>query len=294
MTKKHTDLSASQYILIGFFVLFGVVYSWIGAWGAIALVGFLILAYAGIRAAAKESEERSRADHQRISESASKRLIEDAIEKCLPLIESHKVNLALEKRRLVRRDAYGSLIAEQWENGPQGINYFINTVLKPALGEYAWSQALAHAHNHYTGNNDFQKQLVSLINKAADTAVAVDSSVDHLSGVDYEIFCEEVLSRNGWRVIRTPASGDQGVDLIATKGDIRACIQCKRHSKPIGNSAVQEVIAGNLFWEGTVAVVVSNAGYTLSARQLAEASSVLLIHQNDLTRLAEILPATQS
>ena len=108
---------------------------------------------------------------------------------------------------------------------------------------------------------------------------------EDMSGEDYEIYCGRILQEAGWNVEQTQASNDQGVDLIAQIEDLKVCIQCKRYSNPVGNKAVQEVIAGKAFYNGTHAVVVSNAGFTKAAKNLAESADVLLISDTDLEDL---------
>ena len=75
---------------------------------------------------------------------------------------------------------------------------------------------------------------------------------------------------------RTPTTGDQGVDLITEKDGIRCAIQCKFYSKPVGNKAIQEVIAGRGFYNCDTAMVVTNNSFTKSAKQLAKNSNVQL------------------
>ena len=95
----------------------------------------------------------------------------------------------------------------------------------------------------------------------------------------------EILKKNGWKVKETPNTGDQGVDLIASIDNLRICIQCKNHKKVVGNTAVQEVSAGKLYWKGTHAVLVSKTGYTKSAQKLARANNVKLINDFELNDL---------
>lgn len=109
--------------------------------------------------------------------------------------------------------------------------------------------------------------------------------VDEMTGIEYEEYCSQILEEEGWVVESTSSTGDQGVDLIATSDDLRVCIQCKRYSKPVGNKAVQEITAGMIYWKGTHSVVVSNAGFTPSARKLANSTGVLLISELELTDL---------
>lgn len=108
---------------------------------------------------------------------------------------------------------------------------------------------------------------------------------EDMSGADYEIYCGRLLQEAGWNVEQTQASNDQGVDLIAQIEDLKVCIQCKRYSNPVGNKAVQEVIAGKAFYNGTHAVVVSNAGFTKAAKSLAESADVILISDTELEDL---------
>ena len=66
--------------------------------------------------------------------------------------------------------------------------------------------------------------------------------------------------------------------------NLKFCIQCKRYSNPVSNKAVQEVYAGKGFYRGTHAVVLSNAGFTKSARDLAKSSGVILINDIELEK----------
>ena len=116
-------------------------------------------------------------------------------------------------------------------------------------------------------------------------SVSQVDEINKMSGLDYEEFCEKVLRESGWDVKTTSTTGDQGVDLIATIDDFRVCIQCKRYSKPVGNKAVQEVVAGMIYWKGTHSVVVSNAGFTDAAKKLADSTSVILIGEEELPNL---------
>ena len=112
-----------------------------------------------------------------------------------------------------------------------------------------------------------------------------ENGINNMSGEEYEIFCQELIIDEGWEVSRTPKSNDQGVDLIATISDNKVCIQCKRYSNPVGNKAVQEIIAGTEFYGGSNSVVISNSGFTKSAKQLAKSCEVVLIHHDEISNL---------
>lgn len=111
-------------------------------------------------------------------------------------------------------------------------------------------------------------------------------SLEEMDGHDFEHFCADILRSNGYvRVSVTPASGDQGVDVLAEKGGLKFAIQCKKWSYPIGNTAVQEVSAGKAFYKCDVAVVLTNSTFTKGAIELAEATGVLLWDGDKLDEL---------
>jgi restriction endonuclease Mrr len=114
---------------------------------------------------------------------------------------------------------------------------------------------------------------------------------DAMSPIDYEHFCATVLRRKGWKCEVTKASGDQGIDVLATKGGIRLALQCKMYSSPVGNAAVQEIVAAKVHVGATVAAVVATNGYTRSAHDLAHTTKTLLLHHGDLLRIEELVSA---
>lgn len=110
--------------------------------------------------------------------------------------------------------------------------------------------------------------------------------VERLNPIQFEHYCAELLNSTGWNARVTQASGDQGVDVIAQHGNVKAVFQCKKYSQPVGNAAVQEIIAGKAFEQAHIAAVVSNATFTSSATQLASTTGVFLLHFSELPRFA--------
>ena len=103
------------------------------------------------------------------------------------------------------------------------------------------------------------------------------SMIDCMDGHSFEYFCAEVLKKNGFvNVSVTKGSGDQGVDVLAEKGGIKYAVQCKNYSSALGNTPVQEVNAGKTFYNCHVGVVMTNSIFTPGAKELAQATGVLL------------------
>ena len=80
----------------------------------------------------------------------------------------------------------------------------------------------------------------------------------------------------------TKGSGDQGVDIVGYYNGFKFAVQCKRYSKKVGNSPIQEVVAGKNFYNCQGALVITNNYYTESAIQLAKANNVQLWDRKNL------------
>jgi hypothetical protein len=98
--------------------------------------------------------------------------------------------------------------------------------------------------------------------------------VDELSGMDpldFELFIQSLYEKAGCQDLKTtPRNGDQGADLIGTSPDGRnLVIQTKRWRGRVGNGAIQEVLGAMLYYSAEMAIVVTNNGFTGSARELA-------------------------
>ncbi|OBA59479.1 hypothetical protein A5647_17715 [Mycobacterium sp. 1100029.7] len=106
--------------------------------------------------------------------------------------------------------------------------------------------------------------------------------IDAMDGVEFEDYVAARMQRAGWEVSFTPAVGDYGVDLIVHKDGEYAAVQCKRHAKPVGVAAVQQVVAGARHHGCTRSIVVSNQEFTTAAKQLAYTHGCQLIGRNAL------------
>ena len=122
-----------------------------------------------------------------------------------------------------------------------------------------------------------------LIDEAIEQAALPE--IDDMGGEEYEELCKRVAEDAGWEVQTTPTTGDQGIDLILTGPELRIGVQCKRYSKPVGNKAVQEVAAGKSHYNCTHVAVVTNAGFTKQAIELAESNDVILLSTEEYVSL---------
>lgn len=114
------------------------------------------------------------------------------------------------------------------------------------------------------------------------------NQVDCMEGHEFEHWCADVLRGNGFvNVSVTQGSGDQGVDVLATKDGIKYAIQCKCYSSDLGNSPVQEVNTGKVIYHCHVGVFMTNRFFTAGAKEAAEATGILLWDRNKLIDLVK-------
>lgn len=110
--------------------------------------------------------------------------------------------------------------------------------------------------------------------------------IDRMDGIAFEEYTAQLLVHLGFTKVKvTPASRDQGVDIIAEADGESFGIQCKRYNHSVDNSAVQQVFTGCAFYHLTHPVVISNAYYTNSAKELAAGVGVRLIDRDELAEM---------
>jgi len=103
-----------------------------------------------------------------------------------------------------------------------------------------------------------------------------------MTGVEFEVYLAGLLKAKGYDVAGTPASHDQGADLVATKDGRKLVVQAKRWAGPVGNKAVQETVAARLFYKADECWLVTNSTFTKSARELAGQCGVRLVDGHEL------------
>ena len=125
------------------------------------------------------------------------------------------------------------------------------------------------------------------------------TDVDVMSGVEFEQYVAKALKKNGYtNVSLTKASGDYGVDVLATLNGKKYAFQCKCYSGNIGVKAVQEIYSGAKMYHAEIPVVITNSWFTPNAVTLARELTVQLWDRNKLRQLiaykasAQDLPAS--
>jgi HJR/Mrr/RecB family endonuclease len=116
---------------------------------------------------------------------------------------------------------------------------------------------------------------VSIVKCTTDMPI---KNFDELSGVDFEVYLKNILTKHGFEdICLTPTTGDQGADLIATKDGRRIAIQAKRYKGVVGNRAVQEIVAALKFYRADEGWVITSGIFSQSACDLAQVNGIRLV-----------------
>ncbi len=119
--------------------------------------------------------------------------------------------------------------------------------------------------------------------KSRDVIPPLDQTFE-MSGAEFEEYVADTYRHNGYKVLRTKKSCDQGIDIIV-KRIFKTGIQAKCYSRPVGNRAVQEAAAGKKYYRLKNVAVVTNSIFTKSACQLAKKTKVRLVDRRVLARM---------
>jgi hypothetical protein len=194
-------------------------------------------------------------------------------------LEKHMEALTTRRAQLVYRDAYGNSQTKRWH---AEIDHFLANVLVPHLSS---REKLALASRR----DKIVTHIEQAVIEGSSESPPLQNFSESMTPSQYEAYCAEEMKRHGWDAAVTRGSRDQGVDVVATKAGVRVVLQCKLYSQPVGNKAVQEVVAARNYERARFGIVVSNNSYTAPAQALASANGVHLLHHRELAGLEALL-----
>lgn len=207
------------------------------------------------------------------------------------IVREHAATLLRKRNMLVSRDDYGNVLTEKWDSE---VKYFINSVLLQYTNLDSLFNRAFYCHTQDDKEYFFTGEINGLLDKIEcnsfpDFDRNILSAIEHATPEEFEQLCGALLSKYGWNVVQTGGTGDHGADLIAERMGLRVAFQCKKYGTPVGNSAVQEVLAGKVMHSAHLAAVIATRGFTNSARELAQAGNVYLLGATDLVNFHTIL-----
>ena len=205
------------------------------------------------------------------------------------IIQQYRDVLLSKKRQLLTRDKWGDPDPTEWHK-------LVESFVIEKLGIGRWDETFSRLpdvvqrHLRQCGQGKFGAALVMMLMDADLTAAGViqRNTKPHIaSGRDYEVFLMQQIENAfpSFAVELTPASGDQGADLIVSTPRAKIAIQAKYYASPVGNAAVQEIFAAKSFYHADDCMVICNSSYTSSAKLLASRTGVLLATEADYLQI---------
>ncbi|WP_170477495.1 restriction endonuclease [Ruegeria arenilitoris] len=192
------------------------------------------------------------------------------------LIDRHAATLERNLRTAIVKNDYGKVLSDDQE---KKIVEFLDSVPLSFDWEQIETEAIEFTRRHLRDKRIRQK------------SQGVDFEDLPTDGIDFEFWVADVFRKFGWEANVTQSGGDQGLDIIVKRNGVSAGIQTKLYNSPVGNKAVQEAHAGANFYGLKRAAVLTNAGFTKSAKELAESTGVILMSHYDIPIAHELFPA---
>lgn len=123
-------------------------------------------------------------------------------------------------------------------------------------------------------------------NLTINSIASKNNSFSKIKWDDFELLLNRLYEAMGYSVQLTGKTGDQGGDLVATKGQERILIQAKFYKDwSVGNKAVQEAAAAKNHYDCNKAVVITTSAFTREATELAKTNNVELIQKDLLQQM---------
>jgi restriction endonuclease Mrr len=195
--------------------------------------------------------------------------------------------LEITERKVSVVDQYGD---ENWDALEGEVAKFLAKIAKrePSLN-LSKSSSGAYDEGIVASLSEELKRKFTHYHQSRKTLSSGVQDFSKLTGVDFEVYVADRLKEAGFdSVAGTPATGDQGADLIAKRNGKTIAIQAKGYSGSVGNGAVQEIVGALRFYNADEGWVVTNSTFTASARSLAQANNIRLIDAHDLKDFAAL------
>ncbi len=171
-------------------------------------------------------------------------------------------------------------------NGDSTNNFYLN---QPTAEQYNSTIDLLKKYDAKRNSDNFEAKLFGNNFSEKKKIYYTIEDVDEMTGTEFEVLVANLFHSMRFSVQITKSTGDQGIDVIAEKNGIKYGIQAKCYSGSVGNSAIQEAVAGKQFYGLDKVFVVTNNKFTKSAIKLAQSNDVVLWDRNILTEKLMLL-----
>ncbi|MEA2033802.1 MAG: restriction endonuclease [Euryarchaeota archaeon] len=190
-------------------------------------------------------------------------------------------------------------VLQKYENAPVDIGY-LKTLLKPDFIDIGYLRRLLKDKKIEFEEGRLWSEIKKVIDEIELTQFEKELTIstkkvlqvtleelNKMNGYEFERFLRVLYEKNGYKVMQTKLSKDQGADLVIVKDGERIVVQAKRYSNKVSNKAIQEVVAAIKHYGADRGIVVTTNEFTQSAMELAESNDIELVDRNKLKKLME-------
>ena len=113
---------------------------------------------------------------------------------------------------------------------------------------------------------------------------AIDlAAIDSMDGLSFEHYVAELLRHEGYaEVAVSRASGDFGVDIVASRDGKKYAIQVKRYTGTVSRRAISDAVAGMSHYGCNAAMVITNSYLSKPAMEFATSVGCTLVNRDQL------------
>ncbi len=104
--------------------------------------------------------------------------------------------------------------------------------------------------------------------------------------IDFEHYCAWLYTKEGYKVADTKTSGDEGIDLLLTKGNKKVVVQCKRYSGNVGQPVVRDLYGAMFHVAATEAHLCTTGRISRQAESWAAGKPIELLDGSDMVAWA--------
>jgi restriction system protein len=213
---------------------------------------------------------------------ARRRLVRRTRRAVSALIREHIPTLARKRATLVKKDDYGIVHYDEWE---QEKNYFIDVVLREHFSTILTEDFPLSATHLDTmiekAIEAFLHDLYGDMSVAEPHEETWDANGQH----SYRQYCLKLLELSGWKVLTEGSAARAESPILAERDGKRFAVTCVNASSHVGGGMIRRASSARKKLGAHMAAVVTNGEYSKWARMVSSRYRVMPLHHEDLANI---------
>lgn len=219
--------------------------------------------------------------------------------------EKYLIVLAKKHAQLIYVDEYGDWIFDKWW---KECHMFANNKMQALKNKFSKEAKSLHSTlnniswSTWDDDNDMammrdiiDKYVDEYIENLHDDEDIYESSIDNQESflndpILFEKYVAGLFESYGWTISATKKTREQVAYIVAiNENGLTMIVLCNSNLDSVENNSIKEVYYAKTLYNGHVGMIITNAIFTESARQLAESLDVYLLHYENLSKILDSL-----